>query len=453
MKFVDVATIKVVAGAGGSGCVSFRREKFVPKGGPDGGNGGRGGNVWLVANRNIQTLADFEYKRIYRAEDGCPGSGAGRNGKSGEDLFIQVPCGTVVYDASSREVYADLMEEGDMFLAARGGRGGRGNRAFASSVRKAPRFAENGYPGEARELMLELRLIADLGLVGLPNAGKSSLLKALSNANPKIAPYPFTTITPNMGVMADHRHRLIIADIPGLIEGAHENRGLGVSFLRHIQRTRMLLHLLDISSGDVEAVMADWRTIRQEMVSFDPSILEKPCLVVGNKIDLLSPEVRGDIIDHLRGSFTAEGFRFASISAMTGENLEELIVELIRFADENPRPRVLPRVTAIHDGRSRDDRDLKAMRRHRVEVLRESDGVFRVIHPHLEDAVLRYNFDHDENLVRFSRLLRSYMVDEFLIKAGAQEGDTVLIGEMEFDFSPDVPADDPLADPEAEDEA
>ncbi|MCX7828288.1 MAG: GTPase ObgE [Thermanaerothrix sp.] len=440
MKFVDMAKIRVTAGTGGNGCVSFRREKFVPKGGPDGGNGGRGGNIWLVADRNLQTLADFEYKRSYKAPDGKPGSGSGRNGKSGEDLFIKVPCGTLVYDPSTMEVYADLVSHGDMFLAARGGRGGRGNRAFASSLRKAPRFAEKGYPGDSRDLLLELRMIADLGMVGSPNAGKSSLLKSLSEANPKIAPYPFTTLTPNLGVLADHRHRLVMADIPGLIEGAHENRGLGISFLRHIQRTRMLLHVLDISSANFDAILDDWSTIRAEMEAFDRSILDKPCMVVGNKLDLLSQEDRDRLLPLMEEFFAGKGMRFVPLSALSGENVDRLVEEILRFADENPMPIHTPKVTAIEVLPGPEGIDFKTMRRRSVQVLREAEGVYRIVHPHLEDAVLRYNFDHEENLVRFGRLLRSYMVDDLLLNAGAQEGDTVLIGSMEFDFNPDLDA-------------
>jgi GTP-binding protein len=440
MKFVDMAKIRVTAGAGGNGCVSFRREKFVPKGGPDGGNGGRGGNVWLVADRNLQTLADFEYKRSYKAQDGKSGSGGGRNGKSGEDLFIKVPCGTVVYDSSTMEVYADLVSHGDMFLAARGGRGGRGNRVFASSLRKAPRFAEKGYPGDSRELLLELRMIADLGMVGAPNAGKSSLLKSLSEANPKIAPYPFTTLTPNLGVLADHKHRLVIADIPGLIEGAHENKGLGISFLRHIQRTRMLIHVLDISSGNLDLIVKDWSTIRAEMEAFDRSILDKPCMVVGNKLDLLTEETRSHLLPLIKEFFAEKQMRFVPLSALSGENIDRLVEEILLFADENPTPIYTPRVTAAEVPRDSKRLDFKSMRHRSVHVLREADGVYRVVHPHLEDAVLRYNFDHEENLVRFGRLLRSYMVDDLLLSAGAKEGDTVLIGSVEFDFNPDIDA-------------
>ena len=288
MKFLDVANISVRSGNGGDGCMSFRREKYIPKGGPDGGNGGRGGSVYLEATMALQTLADFEFDRRFIAEDGRPGQGARRNGRMGQDLLIPVPCGTIVFDARTAEPIADLVEPGDRFMAARGGKGGRGNTVFATSSRRAPRFSENGLPGEERTLRLELKLIADVGLVGLPNAGKSSLLAALSKAQPKIADYPFTTLTPNLGVLAVEDQRVVIADIPGLIEGSHRNLGLGLAFLRHIERTRFIVHVLEFSgTSDLSILNSQWDTVREEFRQYKENLLETPALVDGNMIDLL----------------------------------------------------------------------------------------------------------------------------------------------------------------------
>ena len=440
MKFLDTVEIQVLGGAGGNGCMSFRREKFVAKGGPDGGNGGRGGSVWLVADQNLQTLADFEYARRYSADPGRAGSGSNRNGRGGSDRELRVPCGTLVYDAETGEGFADLVEPGDRLLVARGGRGGRGNRAFSSSQRKAPRFAEKGMPGESRPLRLELRLIADFGFVGCPNAGKSSLLQALSQARPKIAAYPFTTLSPNLGVLATESERVVLADIPGLIEGAHENRGLGIAFLRHVQRTRLLLHVLDLSEGDGETLVQQWSLVRKEMEAHDPELTERPCLVIGNKTDLLDPEARERLLPLLRSTFKEWGFGFLAVSAQSGEGIPALAEHLLAFAAEHPRPKgtarlfapVLEEAEPLPAGRRR---------RGRVEVLHLPDGAFRVVHPQLEEAAIRYDFDYEENLTRFSRLLRKYRVEELLVAAGAEEGDTVFIGPTSFDFSPDPTAD------------
>ncbi|MBQ6910140.1 MAG: GTPase ObgE, partial [Synergistaceae bacterium] len=263
MKFTDLVRINVKAGRGGNGALSFRREKFIPKGGPDGGDGGKGGDVILKAVGGIVTLADFEYNRRFQAGHAGHGSGALRYGSKGEDLIIEVPCGTLVKDESTGKILADLVEPGQVFIAAKGGRGGRGNSHFTSSTRRAPRFAEKGDAGEERNLILELKLIADIGLVGFPNAGKSSILAAISGAKPKIAGYPFTTLSPNLGVLAVDDEQIVIADVPGLIEGAHEDKGLGLQFLRHIERTRALLHVIDLSEPDVinnlEVINAEFR--------------------------------------------------------------------------------------------------------------------------------------------------------------------------------------------------
>ena len=287
MKFIDSMRLSVKAGRGGNGCMSFLRERCRPNGGPDGGNGGRGGSIIFEATTNLQTLADLEYQRNIKGNNGTHGKGSARNGAIGEDTVVLVPCGTIVYDAMTNEGLADLVEPGDRFLAARGGRGGRGNRYFSSSARKAPRFCENGDLGEEAEIRLELRLIADVGLVGLPNVGKSSILAAISNAQPKIANYPFTTLSPNLGVLTTGYERIVIADIPGLIEGAHMNKGLGIQFLRHIARSRLLIHVLSLECQEFDKLTEELDTVRNEMRSYDPDLDTRPYFVVANKLDEL----------------------------------------------------------------------------------------------------------------------------------------------------------------------
>ncbi len=289
MKFVDEATIRVVAGNGGHGCLSFRREKYVEKGGPDGGDGGDGGDVWLVADDASNTLADFRVARKFRADSGQPGAGRNMTGRSGKDLEVRVPCGTVVHDVDTGEFIGDLVEAGQRLKVAAGGRGGLGNTRFKSSVNRAPRKTTQGTTGEARHLRLELKLLADVGLVGLPNAGKSTLIAAMSQARPKIADYPFTTLHPNLGVVAvGPLQSFVMADVPGLIEGAAEGAGLGVRFLKHLQRTRLLLHLVDVAPPDPGASPADdFKAISGELDKFDAELAAKPRWLVLNKTDLL----------------------------------------------------------------------------------------------------------------------------------------------------------------------
>jgi GTP-binding protein len=314
--FIDRAQISIVGGRGGNGCISFRREKYVPKGGPDGGDGGRGGDVILVADGNINTLLEFRHRRRFQGERGAHGQGANKHGKRGSDVMVRVPVGTVVREASSGRILADLIQSEQRFVAAHGGRGGRGNARFATSTRQAPRKAESGQAGEGRVLDLELKLLADVGLVGLPNSGKSTLLSRLSSARPKIAEYPFTTLEPNLGVVqvGEYNH-ILMADVPGLISGAHRGKGLGIQFLRHIERTRVLLFLLDITRPDPQE---DYAVLRHELDSFSPSLSSKPSLVVLNKIDLWPkdrpfPQVRAQssTISH-------------AISAVTGAGCQQL---------------------------------------------------------------------------------------------------------------------------------
>ncbi len=320
MKFVDEATIHVRSGDGGRGCVSFRREKFVPRGGPDGGDGGRGGNVILLADPHMTSLLDFKYKREFIAKRGEHGKGKKCHGRNAPDLVIKVPVGTVVKDARTGEVIADLTTPGQQVLVAKGGRGGRGNARFATPTNQAPRFAEPGEKGEERWIKLELKLLADVGIVGLPNAGKSTLISRVSGARPRVASYPFTTLTPSLGVVRLKEDRtFVVADIPGLIEGAHRGKGLGLQFLRHIERTRLLLHVIDITSP---SPMEDFETIERELASYNPKLLEKERIVALNKIDLIEDR---DMIEGTKRAFEERGIEVYPVSALTGEGIEGLV--------------------------------------------------------------------------------------------------------------------------------
>ena len=286
MKFIDEVKIRVIAGDGGRGCVSFRREKFVPRGGPSGGNGGNGGDVIAVADPQLTTLLDLRYQKLYRAGRGQHGMGSDCHGHRGDDRIIKVPVGTIIRDATTGELIGDLQAAGERVIVATGGRGGKGNAHFVSSTHRSPRFAQPGEPGEERQLDIELRLLADVGIIGLPNAGKSSLISVISSVRPKIADYPFTTLVPNLGVVGYDDKSFVVADIPGLIEGAHEGHGLGHKFLRHVTRTSLLIHLIDGSQINPDDPLKDWRTVNRELALFDPALAQKPQIVVINKIDL-----------------------------------------------------------------------------------------------------------------------------------------------------------------------
>lgn len=325
MKFVDLAQITVKAGNGGNGCVSFHREKFIPKGGPDGGDGGKGGNVIFHADAQLHTLQDIRYHRIYKAENGRPGEGNNKSGKKGKNVIIPVPAGTLIRDRNKNLIIADLTIDGEEFIAAKGGNGGWGNQHFATATNKVPRFAKPGQPGESLDLELELKILADVGLVGLPNAGKSTLLSVLSAARPKIADYPFTTLVPNLGIVRYGEYRtFVMADIPGLIEGAHSGRGLGDQFLKHIQRTRVLLFLIDINDPDI---LATYETLKNELSLYDSYLMRKPRLIVVSKTDT-GPE-NADI------PVFPDDEKVIPISSVTGYNIKMLLQMIIKFLDIN----------------------------------------------------------------------------------------------------------------------
>ncbi|MCS6920031.1 MAG: GTPase ObgE [Fimbriimonadales bacterium] len=424
--FIDEAIIEVEAGRGGDGCVSFRREKYVPRGGPDGGDGGNGGSVTLVADPKLSTLLDFHYKRCYKAERGGHGSGSNRRGRNGKSITLRVPLGTLVYNADTGELLADLSRPNQKFVAARGGKGGRGNAHFTTPTRQAPRFAEKGLPGEKRTLKLELKLLADVGIVGMPNAGKSTLISRLSAAKPKIADYPFTTLVPNLGVAQYQGQSFVIADIPGLIEGAHAGVGLGHQFLRHVERARLLLYLLDASPFATEPPLQAFETLKRELQLYNAALAQKPALAALNKIDTVPPEERGGI-ESVRDALAAQGYEVFLISAYTGEGLDALLARLAQRVAELPPPEPLLEPTP----------ELSKPQHQPTRVYKSDDGF--VVEGSLPlEIVQRTDFGNHEAILRMHKRLKGLGVFRQLEALGAQEGDTVRIGEVELEYMPDV---------------
>jgi len=416
--FFDEAEIYVESGRGGDGLVHFHREKYKPRGGPDGGDGGRGGDVILVVNPKLNTLFDFSHRSRYIANDGKPGGPNNRSGKSAEDLTVDVPPGTLVYDADSGDLLGDLVEYGQRLVVAKGGRGGRGNQHFATSRNQTPRMAERGEPGEEKSLRLELKMIADLGIVGVPNAGKSSLLFAVSNAKPKIANYPFTTLSPNLGVAKlDIDSILVLADIPGLIEGAHEGVGLGFTFLRHIQRTKVLIHVLD---GIAEDPLSDFSQTNSEMALFDKKIKEKPQIVAFNKMDLPMAQERWPEVSRRLKKL---GYEALPISAVTGENVKKLMWRAVELMQEAPDPEPVEEMPVYRA--SEDPRAFK---------IRHTDEGWIVRGEAIERAAAMTYWEHYESVRRFQRLMERIGVEDALREAGVEEGDTVMIGEYTLEW-------------------
>jgi GTP-binding protein len=331
VKFIDEAMITVQSGDGGKGCLSFRREKFIPRGGPDGGDGGKGGDIILSTTSRKRTLYQFRYQRHFKAKNGAHGQGKQKTGKKGRSLTIELPPGTLVIDADTGHLIKDLVDTGETIVILKGGRGGQGNTRFKTSTHRTPRFAQPGEPGETRTLKLELKLLADVGIIGLPNAGKSTLIAAISSARPKIANYPFTTLTPSLGVVqTDWAEPFVVADIPGLIKGAHQGTGLGIKFLRHIERTRILVHLIDVSSIDPDDPLQEYQTINQELVMYDEKLVQKPQIVVLNKLDLPGVRKAAEIFQS-----AVKDKKVAFISALTGQGLEQLKSQIVQLLDSN----------------------------------------------------------------------------------------------------------------------
>jgi GTPase len=428
--FLDEVSITVRAGDGGDGAATFRREAHVPRGGPDGGDGGRGGSVYLVVDAGETMLRDYRHKHHFRADSGGRGEGSKRHGKAGRDLHLKVPPGTVVRDAKTGDLLADLVSREQSVMVARGGRGGLGNVHFATAVNRAPTHSQKGEPGEEHRLQLELRLIADVGLVGLPNAGKSTLLGALSAAHPEIANYPFTTLSPNLGVLdlsafdAHDERRITIADMPGLIEGASGGAGLGHAFLRHVSRTRVLGHVVDLAAADPER---DYEVIREELEAHDPALLTKVSVVIGNKIDLAAGAANKAAFAKRRAR---DGIPFVAISADAGTNIDRLIetfAELLPDAATLAQPGE-PAGVVVH----RFDAGPDAF-----EVSREN-GAYRVVGRRIERLAAQTNFDNAESAERFQRDLARLGVERELVKAGVTTGDTVLIGAVELEWDADA---------------
>lgn len=422
--FLDEANIHVKSGSGGDGCSSFRREKHVPRGGPDGGDGGHGGNVVLVADPMLTTLIDFRFRREYKADRGGNGAGNRKFGKDGGDIVLPVPVGTQVTDAATGEVIADFVRSDQREVVAKGGRGGRGNVNFVSSTHQAPRHAEKGEPGEERDLRLELKMLADVGLIGFPNVGKSTLISRISAARPKIADYPFTTLVPNLGVVqVEPGKSFVVADIPGLIEGASEGAGLGHQFLRHVERTRVLVHVLDVSGLTLRDPWEDFQVVNRELARYSERLAGLKQLVALNKSDMPGAK---EIVPELRERLEAEGYPVYGISALNGEGVQPLLYALSGTLDEMPVPVVDEAETPVMR--------FQAPREDQWQADEEEDGLYVVRGKSIERLVAMTDMNNEASVRRLQRIMEKNGIISRLRELGAEDGDTVRIGSTEFDF-------------------
>ena len=418
--FIDKAKIKLKAGNGGDGAVSFNREKYVAAGGPDGGDGGKGGNIVFAVSTHLSTLADFRYKRKYRAEDGGNGKPGRGSGRKGADLLVQVPLGTVVRDAESGRIIADLSDD-QPHVIAKGGKGGWGNTHFATPTRQVPKFAKPGIPGEEMEVLLELKLLADVGLVGFPNVGKSSLINEVSEARSVVGNYHFTTVEPVLGVVRrGEGQSFVMADIPGLIEGAGDGVGLGHEFLRHVDRCRLLVHIVDVSGSEGRDPIEDFETINAELVKYSEELAKRPMIVAGNKIDLASDEQLRRFEEYIRG----KGYEYFPISAPIRYGVDELIAKIVEMLSKLP-PIVIYEPEPFVPEPVEDKREFS---------IRVEDGVYVVEAPWLLNIMRSVNFDDYESMQYFERVLNNSGIIDGLREAGVQEKDTVSIYDFEFDF-------------------
>ena len=422
--FVDIAKIKIKAGNGGNGAVAFHREKYIASGGPDGGDGGKGGDIVFQVDDHLATLADFRYKRKYSAENGQNGGGSKCTGKKGKDLIIKVPRGTIIKEAESGAVLADMSSD-EPFIAAKGGKGGWGNQHFATPTRQAPRFSRDGYPGEEWEVQLELKLLADVGLLGYPNVGKSSLISVVSEAKPIIADYHFTTLTPVLGVVRmGPESSFVMADIPGLIEGAGEGVGLGHRFLRHVERCRMLVHIVDVAGSEGRDPIEDFKTINKELAVFNPELTKCPQIVAGNKIDLATDEQLARFREFIEG----EGLEYYEIVAPIAEGTKELINAVAaRLATLPPVKRFESEPIPMEVLERKKDTGFK---------ITENDGVYYVEAEWLLKILNKTDIDDYESLQYLQRVLASSGIFDALVERGIKEGDTVVIYDLEFDYVP-----------------
>ena len=419
--FIDTAKIQVRSGSGGNGMVSFHTAKYLPNGGPDGGDGGKGGDVILVADREIVTLRDFRFKRKYVAEDGEKGGRKKCFGAAGKDLEIKLPVGTIVRDAQEGYVLVDLKEEGQRYLVARGGRGGKGNTHFANSVRQAPNFARAGEAGEEVDLEIEIKLIADIGLIGFPNVGKSTLLSVISSAKPKIADYHFTTLSPNLGVVDHKGKQFVVADIPGLIEGASQGTGLGHEFLRHIERTRMFVHVIDASGSEGRDPLEDFRIINEELKAYQEDLVKRPQIIAASKIDLASQEQ----LDRIGQMARDEGLDVFFICGPTMEGIKELLDKLSEMVDNLPVPVLHEEVT---------DRKIFTLDKEELFTIEVEDNVYYVKGKWVENLVDSTNFDDDHSLKYFQRVLRRRGIIDALEEKGIEDYDLVVMHTLEFEY-------------------
>ena len=423
--FIDKARIFVKAGNGGNGAVSFRREKYVPAGGPDGGDGGRGANIIMVADTGLRTLMDFKYKKKYSAQNGEDGSKKKRAGKNGEDLILSVPEGTVIRDEKTGLIIADLKKAGDQAVVARGGYGGKGNQHFANAVRQAPAFAKSGTDGQERWITLELKMIADVGLLGFPNVGKSTFLSVVTSAKPKIANYHFTTLTPNLGVVQTrHGESFVIADIPGIIEGAADGVGLGHDFLRHVERTKVLVHIVDISGIEGRDPIDDFEKINEELRLYNERLSTRPQLVVANKSDLLFDE---SIYENFKKAMEEKGYEVFKMSAATRDGVDQVIYRVSQLLNEVEEVELVSQEEMYRPELDVDDEaGLK------IEV--DEDGIYVVTGKELRRIMYSVNFDDMESLQFFQAQMEAKGVFDMLREAGIEDGDTVKIYELEFEF-------------------
>lgn len=423
--FIDKARIFVKAGNGGNGAVSFRREKYVPAGGPDGGDGGRGANIIMVADTGLRTLMDFKYKKKYSAQHGEDGSKKKRAGKNGEDLILSVPEGTVIRDEKTGLIIADLKKAGDQAVVARGGYGGKGNQHFANAVRQAPAFAKSGTDGQERWITLELKMIADVGLLGFPNVGKSTFLSVVTSAKPKIANYHFTTLAPNLGVVQTrHGESFVIADIPGIIEGAADGVGLGHDFLRHVERTKVLVHIVDISGIEGRDPIDDFEKINEELRLYNERLSTRPQLVVANKSDLLFDE---SIYENFRKTMEEKGYEVFKMSAATRDGVDQVIDRVSQLLNEVEEVELVSQEEMYRPELDVDDEaGLK------IEV--DEDGIYVVTGKELRRIMYSVNFDDMESLQFFQAQMEAKGVFDMLREAGIEDGDTVKIYELEFEF-------------------
>jgi len=422
--FVDEVILKVEAGHGGDGCLAFRREKFIPMGGPFGGNGGRGSNIKFVVDLGLHTLIDLRYMKVVKGKKGENGSGKNQNGKNAEDVIVKVPQGTIVTDNDTGLILADLKDKNDEVVVAFGGRGGRGNTAFKTQSNPAPNFAENGEPGEKRTLKVELKLLADVGLVGLPSVGKSTIISKISSAKPKIAEYHFTTLTPNLGVVkASNNRSFVVADLPGLIEGASKGSGLGDKFLRHIERTRVIAHVIDMASVEGRNPINDYEIIRNELKEFNKNLLNRPELIIANKMDIESSK---DNLKKFKNKFKDK--EIIEISALDGKNLDKVVNHLADILD------TIPITPLIEEEKYESYVLYKFNKEDAYTITKDFDGVWVIKGKEVEKLLEMTRFNTEEAIARFAKKLRKMGIDDKLIELGVQEGDRVRILDYEFEF-------------------